>query len=115
MSESNLEIANKLRAAREYLGYSQLDVATRLNISRSAVSLIESGQRRVTASELQDLAKLFKKPIGFFTGEEARPVLTDDVAILTRKVDMLSAEDRKALLGYTEFLLQQAKSRETDG
>lgn len=59
----------KLREAREHLGLSQDDVAKRLEVPRTALSHIESGQRRVDALELKRLAELYKRPVSFFTGE----------------------------------------------
>lgn len=62
-------LRTKLREAREYLGLSQDEVAKCLEIPRTALSHIESGQRRVDALELKKLAKLYKRPVAFFTGD----------------------------------------------
>ena len=44
------DIGARLKEAREYLGLSQQEVATSLNLPRTAVSMIESGQRGVESS-----------------------------------------------------------------
>jgi transcriptional regulator with XRE-family HTH domain len=106
--------AARLKSAREYLGLSQHEVAEKLQLPRSAISLIETGQRRVDVAELQALARLYERPIAYFTGEEEAPVLPSDVEILTRKAEKLSPEDRETLLRYTEFLLQQAAAKARD-
>ena len=46
-------LGEKLRQAREYLGFSQDDVATFLKLPRTAITNIESGQRKVEALELK--------------------------------------------------------------
>ena len=72
-SKEDLErtgMARLLKEAREYLDLSQDEVARELGVPRTAVSLIESGQRKVDAIELQKLAKLYQRPVGYFTGEE---------------------------------------------
>lgn len=115
MTNERDDIAARLKSAREYLGLSQQEVADRLRLPRPAISLIESGQRRLEAVELKAFAKLYQRPVAYFTGEEKAPVLPNDVEILTRKVEKLSPEDRETLLRYTEFLLQQAKVKAQDG
>src|SRR5208282_5901614 len=84
-------LGERLREAREYLGFSQDQVATFLGVSRSALSLMESGQRKVDALELKKLAGLYKRPVGFFTGEAAEEFsFGSDVKHLARKVSELS-------------------------
>ena len=55
------------REAREYLGYTQEQIADVLGLSRPAITLIESGERKVSAVELKKLAKLYQKPVDYFT------------------------------------------------
>lgn len=112
---ARMGIAARLKEAREYLGLSQQEVAASLSLPRTAVSMIESGQRRVESLELKALAKLYQRPIGHFTGEEAEP-LTSEVALLAKQVSKLTEQDRNELLRFTEFLVQrsQAGSRNDD-
>lgn len=112
---ARLDIATRLKEAREYLGLSQHEVAASLNLSRSAISMIESGQRRVESLELKALAKLYQRPIGYFTGEDTES-LSSEVAMLAKQVSKLTEQDRNELLRFTEFLVQrsQAGSRNDD-
>ena len=64
-------MADRLREAREYLGFSQEEVAAYLGVPRSALSLIEAGSRKVDALELKKLASLYKRPVAYFTGGDA--------------------------------------------
>ena len=57
----------RLRTSRDYLGFSQDEVAKHLGISRTALSNIESGQRKVDALELKKLAALYQRSIAYFT------------------------------------------------
>lgn len=54
------KLGARLREAREAVGLSQAAVAPKVQISRSAISLLETGQRRITALELKRLAQLYK-------------------------------------------------------
>lgn len=103
-------LGERLREAREYLGFSQDQVATFLGVSRSALSLIETGQRKVDALELKKLAGLYKKPVGYFTGEEAEETsFGADVKHLARKVSELSPDDREELGRFADFLRARKK------
>ncbi len=107
-------LGDRLREAREYLGFSQEEVADFLRVSRSALSNIETGQRKVEALELKKLAGLYKRPVSYFTGEAAEDVsFGDDVAHLARKVAELSAEDRAELGRFADFL--RAKKQKKEG
>jgi transcriptional regulator with XRE-family HTH domain len=98
-------LGERLREAREYLGFSQDQVATFLGVSRSALSLMETGQRKVDALELKKLAELYKRPVGFFTGEDTEEVsFGADVKHLARKVSQLSPDDREELGRFADFL-----------
>jgi hypothetical protein len=61
-----------LRKAREDAGLTQVEVARKLSRPQSFVSKVESGERKVDFVELQYLAKLYRKPISFFTIAESR-------------------------------------------
>jgi len=98
-------LGDRLRSAREYLGFSQEQVATFLSIPRSALSLIEGGQRKVDVLELKKLAELYKRSVGHFTGEEIETSgLEGDVKHLARKVADLSSDDREELARFADFL-----------
>ncbi len=93
-------LGERLREAREYLGFSQEEVATFLGVSRSALSNMETGQRKVEALELKKLAGLYKRSVSYFTGEDAEGLTFEaDVAHLARKASELSADDRAELGG----------------
>jgi transcriptional regulator with XRE-family HTH domain len=111
--EDRKALGERLREAREYLGFSQDQVATFLGISRSALSLMETGQRKVEALELKKLAVLYKRPLGYFTGEEQEEAsFGADVRYLARKVSELSPEDRNEVVQFAEYLRAKTKSKE---
>jgi transcriptional regulator with XRE-family HTH domain len=101
----------RLKDAREYRGFSQEDVAKYLGVSRSAISLIESGARRLDILELRKLAKLYECRIEELTGEqppeEKEP---DSIKMVARAAAALSAEDRSEVLRFAQFL-QTRKTR----
>jgi transcriptional regulator with XRE-family HTH domain len=56
----------QLRQARLDADLTQAEVAAALRRPQSFVSKCESGERRVDVVELDDLAKLYRKPIAYF-------------------------------------------------
>lgn len=105
------KLGARLREAREYLGLSQDEVAKYLSIPRTALSHIESGQRRIDALELKKLAQLYKRPVVYFTGESQSDAgMSDDVAHLARAAAGLSEGDRRELSRFAEYLRARAQS-----
>jgi transcriptional regulator with XRE-family HTH domain len=105
-------LGERLREAREYLGFSQEEVATFLGVSRSALSNMETGQRKVEALELKKLAGLYKRTVSHFTGEEAEGLTFEaDVAHLARKASELSADDRAELGRFADFLRARKQTK----
>ncbi|HET6387276.1 MAG TPA: helix-turn-helix transcriptional regulator [Armatimonadota bacterium] len=113
MESDRRAMGGRLRQAREYLGFSQEEVAKYLGVSRSALSNIENSQRKVDALELKKLASLYKRPAIHFTGEDPEVQATgEDVAHLARKASELSVEDRAELVRFADFLRAKKRSKE---
>ena len=101
-------LGERLREARKYLGLKQEEVATYIKIPRTALTDIENGQRRVEAIELVRLAKLYRQPVAFFTGEDDTAALPIDVAHLARRAAALSLQDRDELGRFADYLRTRA-------
>ena len=100
-----LTLGARLREAREYLRLSQDEVARALDVPRSAVSMMETGQRKVDAIELKRLAEVYQRPIAFFTGEVGDPApMPEAVQHLARAAAKLTDRDREELLAFAQFL-----------
>lgn len=105
LNDDRTALAARLKEMREYLKISQEEVAQMLKIPRSAISLIESGERRVEAVELKRFAEIYQCPLEHLTGG---PTATEkksmEIAYLTRAVSKLSQKDRDELMRFAEFL-----------
>jgi transcriptional regulator with XRE-family HTH domain len=108
VDSSNAErakLGERLRKSREYLALSQDEVSKAVGIARAAISLIESGQRRVEALELKKFAEVYQRSVSYFTGETTDySDLPQDVEHLARAVSTLSSKDREELVRFAEFL-----------
>lgn len=98
------QIGDRLRQAREYLELKQEDAALAVGLSRSALSLIENGRRKVDAVELARFAELYGQSIEALTGVAQTAPLPESVQALARAATELSADDRVELLRFAEFL-----------
>lgn len=104
MKDERKALGSRLREAREYLGLSQDEVAKAVDLPRSAISLIESGQRRIDALELKRFAEVYRRPVTDFTGDvDVKPALPA-VQHLARAVAKLTESDQAELLRFAEFL-----------
>lgn len=105
-------LGDRLKEAREYVGLKQEDVAKTLGIPRSALSNVEAGTRKVDAIELARLAKLYQRPVAWFTGEDpAAPEFAKEVAHVARAAATLSQQDRQELARFADFLKSRAKAK----
>ena len=106
-------LGDRLRIAREYVGLKQGDVARYLSIPRSALSHMETGQRKVEALELSRMARLYQRPLSWFTSEVAPPEtdLPEEIAHVARAAARLSSQDRQELARFADFLKSRAKTR----
>jgi len=107
-------LGERLKEAREYVGLKQEDVAKKLGIPRSALSNIEAGSRKVDAIELAQLAKLYQRPVAWFTGEDSKNAshkMPEEVAHLARAAATLSQQDRAELARFADFLKSRARAK----
>ncbi len=70
MEDTRIYLSGKLKQARQEANLKQEQVAKYLRVPTSAVSTMENGQRKVDASELFYLSKLYGKPLAWFFEEE---------------------------------------------
>ena len=108
-NDQRRKIGVKLRNAREYLGLTQHEVAAELRIPRTAISLIENGQRGLEMLELKQLADLYGRSVTDFT-EESSVRQPDEIRMLMRKAEAMSPQDRKEIVKFADWLL--SKDRE---
>ncbi len=105
--EEATTLANRLREAREFANLSQGFVAEQTGLSRSAISEIERGQRRVESLELKRLAAVYRMPIEYFLGTddpELAAVPDQTVQALTRATQDMTPDNRREILRFALFL-----------
>ena len=66
-SENYKAFLEKFKKARIEAGLTQVEVSKKLGKPQSYVSKCEAGERRVDIAELKDFARIYKKPISYFS------------------------------------------------
>lgn len=92
-----VDIANRLRVAREQAGLSQGQVARMLDVHRPTISEIEAGRRKVSAEELARLAKIYGVSVSWLTKEESE-VEDPAVELAARELAKLKKQDLDSVL-----------------
>lgn len=114
-SEEWQQIGGRLKRAREYLELKQEEAAQAVGLSRSALSLIENGRRKVDAMELAKFAKVYRQTIEALAGTANSAPLPASVQALARTASELSSEDRAELLRFAEFLQTRGPKGKDNG
>ena len=86
------EIGQRLRWARESRQITQEAAGASLGLQRSAISLMESGQRQVSTLELTHLADLYGRPVEWFVNPNSPIEQEDPVVALFRAEPGLQSE-----------------------
>ena len=108
------ELARRIIDLRERNNMTQVELAKKINLSKSKMSKIESGDRRVTSDELAAFAEVFGVSTDYLLG---RPEKADDDQVdldLERALDNahsfsgkpLSEHDRKVAKDVLRSLFQ---------
>jgi transcriptional regulator with XRE-family HTH domain len=101
------QLAARLREAREFVNLSQQFVAEQSGISRSAISDIERGARRVDSLELKRLAALYRMPVEYFLGQDTGSLAGEvdpTVTALARAATQMSSSEKEEVLRFALFL-----------
>lgn len=106
---TNAFIGAKIKAARETAKLSQADLAKSLGYgSATAISLIESGERKVKVEDLKRVSEVLNRDIKYFIGQEEPRT---DVKIALRADKDLTTKDKETILHFIDL----AKNRHGRG
>ncbi|MBI1280146.1 MAG: helix-turn-helix domain-containing protein [Anaerolineaceae bacterium] len=87
------EIGQRIQQARERIGMSQRDFAEAVGKDQTAVSLYESGKRKVAATELSTFADVLEVPVSYFYEGKIEPDDLDHILLSEfRKLPNLEAK-----------------------
>lgn len=102
------EVGPRIALAREDLALTQAELARELGLDRTAIAKIESGKRKVSATELVRLAAVLDRPIDWF-------VLESPPAVVSRREDPVAGGRSRLLDRRIERLARDVEFLESDG
>lgn len=106
---TNITIGSRIKEAREGAHMSQADLAKALDYeSSTAISLIESGERKLRVEDLQKVADALHRNVDYFLGQESK---SSDVKTALRADKDLGADDQKKVLEFIEFVKQKKNGK----
>lgn len=106
MTSAEERLRKNIVNLRESRNWSQKELAARLGIDSSYISKIESGNRKVSTSELDKISSLFHVTTDYLLGRPAKQetkkdnskvALDDNDIIMTWRGQPLSDEDREMI------------------
>ena len=95
------KIGERLKKLRKYLGLTQQQVASILNVGRDAILRIEKGDRKIDVEELMNFSKLYNISMDELTSNE-HTINNNEVAF-ARGFNELSDKDKKEILSLIEY------------
>jgi transcriptional regulator with XRE-family HTH domain len=78
--------------------------------SATAISLIESGERRVKIEDLEKLAEVLKRSLEYFLGKEGKEI---DITVALRAAKDIPDGDKKVIERIIELAKQRHGNRNT--
>ena len=86
--EKIMDFKGRLKELRQQRGLSQSDLAKKLNISKSTISMLEVGARQPSIEMLEQIADFFNVSLDYLNGKEDGSVyyLTPETAELAKEV-----------------------------
>jgi transcriptional regulator with XRE-family HTH domain len=107
-SERTSAIGARVALAREDLGLTQAELAGRIDLDRTAIAKIESGKRKVSATELVRLAAALDRAIDWFVEESPQ-------AVVSRRQDSAAGGQSPLLDRRIERLARDIEYLESEG
>lgn len=101
MALTRKQIADRLRKARESLGFTQAEVADALGVHRPTISEIEAGRRAVSSEEVHRLCALYATPVSQLLSGDA-PTDSDVERVLFRSGALERPPARAAIRRFME-------------
>ena len=109
--KKQLQIASRIRTARENAGLSQGQAAKLLGVARPTISECEAGRRKVTAVELTTMAKTYGVGVSWLAGEAGDGASPDEdrIALAAREIAGLKDDDLANVLQLVRSIRAKGK------
>ncbi len=107
------QLGKRVAALRKETNITQVQLAQMLEVSQQMVAAYEAGTRKIPASTLPLLAKMFAVSLEELTGLEKLPAKRGPASILQRQIEQIGLMPRtkqKFIIEMLDALIQQQQS-----
>ena len=98
------QLGKQVAELRKEQGWTQTQLAEALGISQQMIAAYEAGSRKIPASMLPTLAKLFAVSLEQLVGMEAKPAKRGPASVLQRQIEQIGLMPRAKQKFITEML-----------
>ena len=98
------QLGKQVAELRKEQGWTQAQLAETLGISQQMIAAYEAGSRKIPASMLPTLAKLFAVSLEQLAGIEALPAKRGPASVLQRQIEQIGLMPRAKQKFITEML-----------
>jgi len=107
------ELGLRISELRKEAGMTQAQLADVLEISQQMVGAYEVGSRKIPASMLPTITKLFAAPLDQLMGIEKKPVKRGPASVLQRQIEQIGLMPRSKQKIIIEVLEAMIKQQQT--
>ncbi len=107
------QLGKRVSELRKELGLTQAQLAETLKISQQLIAAYETGSRKIPASMLPVLAKLFAISLEQLTGMDELPAKRGPASVLQRQIEQISLMPRAKQKFITEMLEALIKQQQS--
>lgn len=104
-----MESYEKLRKARIRIGITQDYVAKQLNVPRTSIVQMESGNRKITSDELSTICDIYGLSADYVLGRTSED--NSSVKFIARSFESLSEEDQQEIASLIEFKREMSRRK----
>ena len=97
--------SERLKNLRQSFSLTQPELADKIGVSRSTISMYEQGAREPDFETLEAIADFFNVDMNYLTGKTVD--IPDEIIILNRAAKKMTPEQRKKLLKMAEMWFEE--------
>lgn len=106
------DFKDMLKSLRKERDLSQVELAKKIGVAPTTISMYEQGKREPDFETEEKLADFFNVNLDTLRGKAHLPILSDDEKLLLKIYRSLPDSQKKLILGYADGKLQEQKQEE---
>ncbi len=101
------KFGSRLRAARQFRGLTQAQLAERANVAVTSIAHLETGARKPSLDTFVRLASALEVQSDFLIGLQDQPAIRYPESPIAEKIDLMTSDQVQQLNLYADFLLSR--------